>query len=99
MSVVGRHTKDSDSVLPFTVELADWLESLTGEASVTCSWAIDDPPDADLTIASASITGTTATIKVSGGTVGEVYKVRCRATTSPTSYIDDFVHVIRIVEP
>lgn len=100
MSVVGRHTKDSDSVLPFTVELEDWLASLTGETSVaSCSWAIDDAPDADLTATSASLTGTTATVKVSGGTVGETYKLRCRATTAPSGYVDDFVHVIRIVEP
>ena len=100
MSVVGRHTKDSNATLPFSVELADWLASLTGEASIaSCAWAIDDAPDVSLTATSATLVGTLAKDKVIGGTVAEVYKLRCRATSAPNGYMDDFVHIIRIVEP
>jgi hypothetical protein len=97
--IVGRHTKDSNAVLPYSVQLANWLASLTGETSIaSCAWSIEDAPDAVLTATSPTLTGTMATVRVSGGTVGETYRVRCRATTAPNAYVDDFVHIIMIAE-
>ena len=67
--------KDPDAVLDFTVDWSDWLDSDT-IASVT--WVVPT----GITKDSDTKTTTTATIWLSGGTVGTNYSIVCRITTA-----------------
>lgn len=81
-------TKDPDAVLPYGVDWTSWLE--TGDAIASASWAVTSPSgDADpIVVDSSSATDYIATAVVSGGTVGNVYVLRCRITTD-NGYVDD----------
>jgi hypothetical protein len=96
--ILARATKDPNASLPYSISWAAWLEDLTGESIATATWAIDSPPDSSLTLGASSLSGSVATVRVNGGTVGESYRVRCRVTTAPTGYIDDRTIEIRIEE-
>lgn len=96
--IMARKTKDPNAVLPYSFELASWLGSLA-EVSATAAWGIDDPPDGSMVIDSSAVAGTVATAVVSGGTDGSTYKLRCRATTSPSGFVDDFVISIQVIAP
>ena len=60
----------------YTVEFAADLD--TGVTIASCVWTLDT----GLTEDSETIGGTTATITVSGGTAGIVYRVKATATDS-----------------
>jgi hypothetical protein len=76
--------KDPNAQLDFSVDWSDWL---TGEEIISASsWTIPD----GLTLVSQSYTNTTATVFLSGGTVGRSYLVQNRITTNnATPRIDD----------
>jgi hypothetical protein len=81
--------KDPDAKLDWTIDWSDYLEA--GETIASSSWAIDNPPDASLTIAGSpapSNTTTTAKAWLTGGTLQKRYYVRNRITTS-AGRIDD----------
>lgn len=70
-----RFEKDPDTLTYFTVDWGPDLrpgESLQG----TPSWSVPD----GLTKSSELVSGNIATLWVSGGTVGQSYACRCRAT-------------------
>lgn len=68
--------KDPNAVLDYLWDWSDWLA-----ASETISTAVFTVP-AGLTLSSQSNTTTTATVFLSGGTVGAGYQVTLRITTN-----------------
>lgn len=74
--------KDADAVLDYLLSWSNWLSS--GDTISTSSWSIQAiSGDSDpLTTTSDSSTDTTTTVKLSGGTVGNLYKVYNTITTN-----------------
>lgn len=74
--------KDADAVLDYLLSWSNWLSS--GDTISTSSWSIQAiSGDSDpLTTTSDSNTDTTTTVKLSGGTVGNLYKVYNTITTN-----------------
>lgn len=70
-----RKTKDPAATLDFGWLWAPWL---AGDTIVTSTWTVP----ADLTKVSESNTTTTATVWISGGTVGQVYTLVNHITTA-----------------
>lgn len=68
--------KDPDAELDYSVDWSSWLAS--GEVISTSSWTVED----GLTEASGSKTDSVATVWVSGGTVGQVYRLTNQIVTS-----------------
>jgi hypothetical protein len=68
--------KDPDAVLDYGFDWSDWLD---GDTISTSSWTI---APATLTKKSDSLTTTTTTIWLSGGTVDVVYTVTNRIVTA-----------------
>ena len=89
---VATYEKDPDATLDYSIQWSSWLTS--GDTIADAEWVIP----AGLTEAAASsVTSTTATCWLSGGTVGERYVVTCRVTTAG-GRIDDRSILIRCVE-
>lgn len=76
MAVFKDHKKDPDATLDWIFDWNDWL---TEFETISTSEFIVDP---GITIESNGNTQKTATVWLSGGTAGEVYRVTCRITTS-----------------
>lgn len=68
--------KDPQSTLDYTVDWTSWMAA--GDAISSVVWTVPS----GITQASVSATDTTATIWLSGGTVGQSYNVQCKITTS-----------------
>ena len=90
---IARHIKDPDATLDYVINWAAWL----GEVSDTIDSAVWDVPAGLTEAAPSTVTTTTTTVWLSGGTVGESYEVRCRITTAG-GRIDDRSILIRCVE-
>jgi len=69
-------TKDPDAVLDYSIEWSKWL---AGDQIQTSAWSVSDPA---LEAAEDSNTATRTTVWLSGGTVGQLYIVTNRITTS-----------------
>jgi hypothetical protein len=69
-----RWIKDPDATLDYSLDFTEWLEA---DTLASATWSAPG-----LTVVSSSTTTTTATIWLSGGTVGQVYPVRCRVVTA-----------------
>ena len=82
-----RWLKDPNATLPYAIDFTDWLDTDTIDS---VAWSAPG-----LTVASSSNTTLTATIWLSGGTVGKVYPVRCRVTTAG-GRIDDRTFEIEV---
>ena len=67
--------KDPQAVLDFRVDWSAWLAD--GDAIDTSNWTVPE----GITQASATHDDTTATIWLSGGTLGETYSLTNRITT------------------
>lgn len=67
--------KDPDATLDYLVDWSGWLGSDTISAS---AWVVPD----GITKTTDSHTTTTATVWLSGGTAGDVYRVTSRITTA-----------------
>lgn len=68
-------TKYADARLDYTFDWSAWLGSDTiSSATVTA--------DVGLTVESTTNDNTTVTAWISGGTVGQVYKIACKVTTA-----------------
>lgn len=70
-----RWKKDPNAILPYTL---DWGQWLNGDTISSVVWSVPS----GLNSVTESNTTTTATITLSGGTVGKVYDVRCRIFTA-----------------
>lgn len=69
------HTKDVDAVLDYTVDWSAWLD---GDTISTSTWEADD----GITIDSDTNTATTATVWLSGGTLGATYRITNHIVTA-----------------
>lgn len=83
-------TKDPDAVLDYQFNWEDWLED--GETISTSTFLVDG-----LTIDSQGHNTTRATVWLSGGGAGNVYRVTNRVVTSD-SRTDDRSISIRVME-
>jgi hypothetical protein len=88
MAVFKDHKKDPDATLDWIFDWTLWL----GEFEViTNATFIVDP---GITISDNEFTNKTATVWLTGGTEGQVYRVTCRVTTSD-GRIDDRSFTLR----
>jgi len=76
------HDPDSGP-LDYSVDFTSWLSS--GDTVSTVSWSVSPSGP---TLSSPSLSGAVATTKVTGGTLGDVYRLTARAT-SANGLIDD----------
>lgn len=90
-SMAGFWRKDPDATLDYTVNWAPWLTD--GDAIDSVAWEVP----AGLTLVSSSNTTTKATAFLSGGELGERYRVVCRVTTTG-GRIDDRTVQLRIAQ-
>ena len=89
MAATFQFDKDPQAILDYVVDWSDWLDSDTITAS---TWTAPT----GITAATSSNTTTTATVWLSGGTIGETYKVVNHITTTAGRQ-DDRSLVIRMV--
>ena len=76
MAVFKDHKKDPDAVLDWIFDWNDWLSE--AETITTVEFIVDP----GITIDTETQTTKTATVWLSGGTEGQVYRVTCRITSS-----------------
>ena len=78
--------KDPDAVLDYAFNWSDWLDSDNSPAETIFSYTITISGGGDspisLTNDSDSKTGDIITVWLSGGTVGEIYRVACKIVTT-----------------
>lgn len=72
--------QDPNAVLDHMIDWTGYLQS--GETIQASGWQVDDPPDGTLVLAAEQNSTTAAVVWASFGTLGNVYKVRNRITTS-----------------
>jgi hypothetical protein len=74
-------TKDPDSRLDYETSWATWVQ--TGETIATSQWLLTTSPSdqTPLVVDSATHDGTTATVWLTGGSLGTTYTVVNRITT------------------
>jgi hypothetical protein len=84
--------KDPTEDLPYAL---DWSPRLpSGETLGSVVWTFP----AGLEKVSQSEAGTTATVRVKGGTLGETYRVGCHVVTAPSAYELDGSIEFRLVD-
>lgn len=69
------HLKDPDAVLDYVWDWTAWLAE--DEVITSVTWIVED----GITQDSVTKTDTTATVWLSGGTLGGFYDITCRITT------------------
>lgn len=74
-TAIERRYKDPDEILIFGINWADYLDT---DTILTSSWTVP----AGVTQVNNAFTDTLATIKLSSGTLGQVYRITNRITTS-----------------
>lgn len=67
--------KDPDAILDYAYDWTDWLT----EGDTIDTYTID--PEDGITVDSDDDTGSVVTVWLSGGTLGEKYRVTCRIVT------------------
>ncbi len=83
-------TKDPDAILDY---INDWVYWLNGDTISTSQWTADT----GITVVSSIKTDTTATVWLSGGTVGSTYLVTNRIVTV-AGRTDDRSISIRVIQ-
>ena len=78
---IERRYKDPDEILIFGINWADYLGQ---DTILTSSWVVP----AGVTAVSNAFTDTLASVKLSGGTLGQVYRITNRITTSDGETVD-----------
>ena len=84
------YLKDPGSKLDWQHDWSGWLAS--GETIATSQWTVEP---AGLTLSAPMATASTTTVWVEGGTVGQVYRLVNRITTS-AGRIEERTVVIRV---
>lgn len=87
--------KDPDADLPYDFDWSEWL----GEDATIADHVVEAATG--ITVESSDIlsNNTTVRVRLTGGTVGEAYALRCRITTDETpARIDDRTVTIRVKE-
>lgn len=87
---IASWTKDPNGILPYTVDWSEWLGT---DTLATSAWTVPS----DITQVTASLTTTTATIVLSGGTSGTSYQFVNRITTA-AGLTDDRTIQINVLE-
>lgn len=74
--------KDPSAVLTYTLDWSEWL--ISGQTISTSTWTIStiSGDAAPVVSVSTTNTGTTATIKLSGGSAGKIYTISNTIVTS-----------------
>jgi hypothetical protein len=88
MAVFKDHKKDPDATLDW---IFDWNLWLGATETIASAEFIVDP---GITIEDSTNTTKTATVWLSGGTEGQVYRITCRVTTNE-GRIDDRSFTLR----
>jgi len=88
---IARFEKAPAAKLPYTVDWAGWLP--VGETIASVIWDAGE-----LTVDNTGNTATTATVRLSGGAIGEVHSVKCSIVTAPSGYEDARTFVVRCVD-
>lgn len=83
---IARRYKDPDEVVNFGIDWADYLKSDTITASI---WIVP----AGISQVSATFTDTQAIIKLSGGTLGTIYRITNRINTSAGETVDQSIDI------
>lgn len=83
---IERRYKDPDEVVNFGIDWADYLGTDTISGS---SWAVPS----GITQVGSSFTTTQVIIKLSGGTVGSIYRISNRITTSAGETVDQSIDI------
>ena len=78
--------KDPDATLDYQVDWSDWLSS---DTIASVSWVVPS----GITNDSTANTTTTATIWLSGGSLGSAYRVVCRIVTAAGRTADRTLHI------
>jgi hypothetical protein len=78
---IERRYKDPDEILIFGINWGDYLDT---DTILTSSWIVP----AGVSQVNNAFTDTLATIKLSGGTLGQVYRITNRITTSDGETVD-----------
>ncbi len=87
--------KDPDAMLDYGV---DWTAALSGQAVVTASsWQVSPADPGGVVIGPSSFTASAATVRVSGGRPGHVYRLTNRVTLSD-GQVDERSLAIRVDE-
>lgn len=76
--------KDPDETVLYGIDFADRLDS--GASLSVATWTV---APAGLAQSSATVDGTTASVKLSGGALGDAFLVTCRATTSDGQTLEE----------
>jgi hypothetical protein len=84
--------KDPQATLDYPFDWSRWL-AIVGDSIASVVWTLD----AGIAKTAESFTSQTATVWISGGTVGLKYKVVCRITTT-AGRIDERTIVLKVVE-
>ena len=74
------YTKDPSAVIDYQQDWSDWLAA--GETITTSSWAVTPTTLSPLAVDSDTETTTAATVWLSGGLAGQVYRVTNTIVTS-----------------
>lgn len=83
---IERRYKDPDEIVNFGIDWEDYLGTDTISGS---SWTVPS----GITQVGSSFTTTQATIKLSGGTVGSIYRISNRITTSAGETVDQSIDI------
>lgn len=73
---VGQFVHDPDAVLDYSIEWRSWLP--TGDSISSASWTVPSP----LVLVAESLSGSRATVWVSGGVVGGDHRITCHVVTA-----------------
>jgi hypothetical protein len=76
MAAANLKTKDPASRLDYPIDWSDWLED--GDTITVSAWTVP----AGITVATSSNTTTTATVWLTGGTLGQTYELVNHITTA-----------------
>jgi hypothetical protein len=86
MATIPVLTKDPNDIVNYTINWATWLGS---DTISTSAWTVPS----GITESSSTSTSTTAIIKLSGGTAGEIYTLTNRITTSASETKDQTIKI------
>lgn len=92
VQILGRFEKQPAEILDYQVDYADWFEN---RSDTPASFVTSIPTG--ITQVASSRNGTVVTTVLSGGTVGESYKITVRLTTS-AGMVKEADFVVRVKE-
>lgn len=88
---LGTITKRAADILIYTADFSQWLAS--GDSVASCTWTIPT----GLTQVTTSTSSTTATCKISGGTLNATYTITFAMVTTVSTETKTETFIIRII--